>query len=147
MHRVLKTLSARLDAETRASIVSRVDGLMRGVRYEAERQTRHYQDAAAAGWTIDRIEIICCLNVFYQIVLGPLAAATRNDLRVGLVRDIPINYGAKVRVTNADAALIRECHNQFNLMMQRLGIDFWCLQSAHSQDLLYKLAQPRPDHD
>lgn len=120
---------------------------MRGVRYEAKQNTRLYQDANHMRWTIDKIETICYLNAFYQIVLGPLAAATRSGLRVGLVRDIPIQYGDKIRVTNTSAASIRECHTQFVMMMRQLRIGFWCLQSAHSRDLLYRLAHPSTNHE
>lgn len=132
-----------LDRETRTSVITRSEGLMRGVRYEAEAQSRTYRAAADAGWTVERVDILCDLNAFYQVVLGPLAAASRGDLRVGLVRDIPVAYGKQVRLTGADAELLRECHNQFSLVTQRMGIDFWCLQAAHAQDLLYKLGHPR----
>ena len=147
MHRVLKALVTKLDRETRLSIGARADGLMRGVRYEAEKQSRNYTEASAAGWSMERIEVICCLNAFYQIVLGPLTAATRNELSVGLVRNIPIWYGEKVRVSNEEAMLLKACHNKFTAIMQELGIDFWCLQSAYSNDLLYKLAHPLRKHD
>jgi hypothetical protein len=147
MHRILRALTSELDHDTRATILTRVDNLMRGVRYEAARNTQVYRDAKNARWTVDRVEVICCLNAFYQVVLGPLAAATRSDLQVGLVRDIPIQYGDKIRVTNTDAASIRQCHAQFMMMTQQLRIDFWCLQSAHSKDLLYRLAHPNTNHE
>lgn len=147
MHRILRALTSKLDYDTRATILTRVDSLMRGVRYEAERNTQLYRDAKHARWTDDKVEIICCLNAFYQVVLGPLAAATRSNLQVGLVRDIPIRYGDKIRVTNMDAALIRECHARFTAMTEQLRIDFWCLQSSHSKDLLYRLAHPNTNYE
>jgi hypothetical protein len=147
MHEALKYLTASLDRDTRQSITARSESLMRGIRYEAEKQSRNYRAAADAGWSVDRVGVLCDLNAFYQVVLGPIAAASRSDLRVGLVRDTPIAYGKQVRVTGADADLLRECHNQFSAVIQRLGIDFWCLQSAHAQDLLYKLGHPRGNND
>jgi hypothetical protein len=146
MHKIFKVLTSKLDHDTRTTIVTRAESLMRGAKYEAEQNTQLYRDAKHMRWTLDKIEIICYLNAFYQVVLGPLAAATRSDLRVGLVRDIPIQYGDKVRVTSTSAASIRDCHNQFVMTTQQLRIDFWCLQAAHSKDLLYRLAHPNKNH-
>jgi hypothetical protein len=147
MHKVLKLLSARLERETRMTLTARAEGMMRAVRYEAERQSPVFAAANAAGWTMERIEIICSLNAFYQIVLGPLASVSRSNLRSALVRETPIAYGTKVRVTLADADLLRECYQQFKGVTEKLGIDFWSLQAAHANDLLYRLGQPRRSHE
>ncbi len=140
MHRVLTLLSSRLDGETKRGLVSRVDNMMRGIRYEADQKSKEFRVAAKKGWTIERMEIVCCLNAFYQIVLGPISAATRGATSVGLVRDIPIQYGNKIRVTQNEAARLQKCHDQFMRMTHRLRIDRRCLLSAHSHDLLYSLA-------
>jgi hypothetical protein len=116
---------------------------MRGVYFEEDRQSKNFRDAQQAGWTVSQIEILCSLNAFYQIVLGPLTAATRSELNVGLGRTTPITYGSRVRVDQAESDEIKECHVKFMQMIQKLGIDFWCLQASHSQDLLYRLANPR----
>jgi hypothetical protein len=147
MHKVLTLLSSRLDRETRMSLTARAEGMMRGVRYEAERHSPVFAAATAAGWTLERIEIICSLNAFYQIVLGPLASVSRSNLQSALVRETPIAYGTKVCVTLADANLLRECHQQFKVVTEKLGIDFWGLQAAHANDLLYRLGQPQRSHE
>ena len=58
MDYVLRYLTAHLDGNTRSAIWARADGLMRGVRYEAERQSHDYGEAVVAGWSIDRIEVV-----------------------------------------------------------------------------------------
>lgn len=147
MNTVLTHLSKGLDWKTRTNLNARAEGLMRAVRYEAEKQSPSYTSATAAGWTMSRIDILCSLNAFYQIVLGPLASVSRGNVRAGLVRDVPIAYGTKVRITQTDGDLLHECHQQFTSLTKRFGIDFWCLQSAHGQDLLYRLGQPRGRHE
>lgn len=141
MHKVMTLLSERLDQETKARLERRVDSLIRGIKYEIEKNNLLKKDITN-GWSIEQLEIICCLNAFYQIVLGPLAASTRNNLHVGLVRDIPLQYG-KVRITSEEVNRIAECHTMFKTITNNLGIDFFCLQSAHSQDLLYNLTRNR----
>lgn len=143
MHELLAILSAGLDAETRTTLSKRAEGLMRGIRYEAEIQSSVYRAALDAGWSLGRLDAICTLNAFYQIVLGPLAAASRPDLRVGLIRDIPVAYGTKVRITETTAYQLRECHEIFIAIVQHLGVDLWCLQSARANDLLYALGHSR----
>jgi hypothetical protein len=145
MHKVLKALSSRLDRETKIDLVSRVDNMMRGLRYEADQRSKEFRGARENGWTLEKMEIVCCLNAFYQIVLGPISAATRGATSVGLVRDIPVQYGTKVRVTQEEAVRLKKCHDQFMRTVRGLGIDRWCLQSPHSHDLLYRLATS-PSH-
>lgn len=120
--------------------------MMRGIRYERDQQSKEFRIAVRKGWTLERMEVLCCLNAFYQIVLGPISAATRGATSVGLVRDIPVQYGTKVRVTQDEAVRLQRCHDQFMRMIHGLGIDRWCLQSPHSHDLLYRLATS-PSHD
>lgn len=143
MHAVIRQLTATLDGDVRAVIKMRAEGLFRGVRYEMERQSKTFLAARKAGWSIERIEILCNLNAFYHVVIGPLASASRSDLQAGLIRDIPVSHGSTLKVTYVDALLLKECHNHFSAVMKELGIDFWVLQSSHAQDLLYTLGKPR----
>ena len=148
MHRNLfKILAKGLDAETRTAIAQRAEKFMRDIRYEMSIQSPVFRSASEAGWLLGQLDMISVLNAFYQIVLGPLAAASRSNLQVGLVREIPVAYGAKVRVTEASAAQIRECHAIFMAIVQGLDLDLWCMQSAHANDMLYKLSHAGDTND
>ena len=138
-HNLFRILSKGLDAETRTAIAQRAEKFMRDIRYEMSIQSAVFRSASEAGWSLGQLDIISLLSAFYQIVLGPLAAASRPNLQVGLVREIPVAYGAKVRVTEASAAQIRECHDVFMAIVEGLELDLWCMQSAHANDMLYKL--------
>ena len=142
MNPVLAALTGALDAPTRQSVVSRAEFLFRGIQYEEQIQTENFREAVLAGWTVGRIETLCCLNAFYHVVLGPLASATRTHLGVGLIRDIPVRYGTRVSITATDAELLTKCHQEFTKILRSHGIDFWCLQSALARDILYRLAHP-----
>lgn len=147
MHRNLfKILAKGLDAETRTTVAQRAEKFMRDVRYEMGIQSAVFRSASEAGWSLSQLDMISVLNAFYQIVLGPLAAASRSNLRVGLIRETPVAYGTKVRVTETNALQMRECHEIFKAIVQQLGVDMWCLQSAHANDLLYKLGHAGGSH-
>jgi len=143
MINVLNDLTKSLDGDMRSAVWTRAHGLTRGVRYEVEKKTANSINAMSAGWTPQQIEIICHLNAFYQIVLGPLASVARENLQLGLVKDTCIAYGEKTRVNGVDADILRECHNHFQAVIQQLGIDFWCIQAASANDLLFRLANPK----
>lgn len=144
---LFKILSKGLDAETRTAIAQRAEKFMRDIRYEMSIQSPVFRSASEAGWSLSQLDAISVLNAFYQIVLGPLAAASRPNLQVGLVREIPVAYGAKVRVTEASAAQIRACHDVFMAIVEGLELDLWCMQSAHANDMLYKLGHAGDAND
>jgi hypothetical protein len=140
MHPVLGILSERLEPTTRLALQKRVDVLMRGIRFEAEKGSKFFRIATGKGWDIHKIEVLCCLNAFYQIVLGPLASASRSSIRSGLLLAHPISYGTKIKFNKEYINLIRECHLSFLNLIERLNIDFWIIQANHAADLLFRLA-------
>jgi len=143
MNEILKVLTQQMENSLKQAIQRRVDILMSSMKYEAERQGTFFIKALEHGWNLKRIEIICCLNAFYQIVLGPLASSSRPEVGAGLLTDHPISYGPKIKFTLDDSIEISDCHNSFSYIMKYHGIDFWCLQASHAQDILYRLANPR----
>lgn len=141
MHEVLGLLSRSLEPETRYALTHRVDALMRGIRFEATRDSAQYHLVRRRGWEMEHLEILCCLNAFYQIVLGPLSSVSRPGLRTGLVTDHPIAYGKTLTITREATMKIRECHDVFVRITRALSVNFWWLQANHAQDLLYRLAE------
>lgn len=143
MHELLKILTQRMEHDLKKAIQRRYDILMSGIKFESERIGSFYNLAVEKGWNQKRIEILCCLNAFYQIVLGPLASAARPNVSSGLISKHPIAYGSKIVFNNDESAIISECHTRFSNIMKYHGIDFRLVQANHAQDLLYLLANPR----
>jgi hypothetical protein len=147
MHPVLSILSQGLEASTRLALQNRIDILMRGIRFEAEKHSRFFKLARSKGWDLHKIEIICCLNAFYQIVLGPLASASRTSIYSGLLVEHPISYGTKIIFDKEHIDRIKDCHHSFLRLLQDFDINFWTIQANHATDLLYRLADIQSQHD
>lgn len=98
MNPVLSILSKRLDYSTREDLQKRFEALMRGIKFEADRQSLYWLKVINRGWNYERLEILCCLNVFYQIILGPLASSSRGGNQFGLITEHPISYGRKLKI-------------------------------------------------
>ncbi len=143
MHKLLAVLSSGLDGDTKNSLQYRVDNMMSGIRFEAEKRSKLFSKVEKKGWTLNSLEVLCCLNAFYQIVLGPIASATRGSTEISLGSSVPIQYGEKVQISERNSSKICECHREFLAVTNKLGISIWCLQSPHSNDLLYQLAERR----
>jgi hypothetical protein len=109
---VLRTLTAGLNSDFISKIQSRVDALMREVKYLNESQSELLLEIQQAGWSNDRLEVICELNAFYQMVIGPLASSARE--RTGaLGENIPILYGDKIRFDSNRNRKMRSLHRAF----------------------------------
>lgn len=112
MSTVLRTLTAGLNSDFISKIQSRVDALMREVKYLNESQSELLLEIQQAGWSNDRLEVICELNAFYQMVIGPLASSARE--RTGaLGENIPILYGDKIRFDSNRNRKMRSLHRAF----------------------------------
>lgn len=143
MNEILRVLTQQMESTLKQAIQMRVDILMSSIKYEREQKSTLFIKAKENGWNLKKIEIICCLNAFYQIVLGPLASSSRPEVGAGLLTEHPISYGTKMKFTLDDSIAISECHDSFSYITKHHGIDFWCLQASHAQDILYRLANPR----
>jgi hypothetical protein len=120
---------------------------MREIRHQAEAATERHRAAADAGWDLSRIEVLCCLNSFYQVVLGPLATVARATVRSGLVSRHAIHYGLSMNVNDASIGAINACMARFEEILKRFNINPWWLHAARGNDLLYRLGRPGVDHE
>lgn len=112
MSTVLRTLTAGMNSDFVSKIQSRVDALMREVKYLNESRSDLFTDIQQAGWSNDRLEVICELNAFYQMVIGPLASSARE--RTGaLGENIPILYGEKIRFDSDRSRKMRSLYRAF----------------------------------
>ena len=144
MHEVLAVLSDGMGPKARAALTKRADGLMRAIRFEAERRSHVYLEASAAGWSLSRLEVLCALNSFYHVVLGPLSTVGRASVQAGLATRIPIHFGTTLALDNSSIESLHACTARFDELIRHLGIHYWWLQAATGNDLLFAL---RPTGD
>lgn len=135
MSTVLKTLTTGLDSDFISKIQSRVDALMREVKYLNESRNDLLSEIQQAGWSNDRLEVICELNAFYQMVIGPLASSARE--RTGsLGEDIPILYGDKIRFDTVRNRKMRALHRAFMEAISDLPAPSDLLSANQAYDLI-----------
>jgi len=135
---ILKLLTSELDRDLRNQIKRRVDALERGIKYMQETNNERLAALQRQGWSIDRIEVICALNAFYQSVLGPLASSARE--RVGVLgEEIPILYGDLIRFDADRNSKIRSAHKAFADIISGLPGGLQLITANHASDIVYSL--------
>lgn len=143
--RVREYLEQRLDADTRRRIDWRVGAMVREMGYIAERRPSEMESLASRQWSRDRLEIICALNSFYQMVLAPLSSWAHTHTEHGFGRDIVVTHGQlrfdETRRRQTLAALL----GFFNIV-RNLGIPRAALRANHFEELVVVLLQ-LPDTD
>ncbi|MEI8356785.1 MAG: hypothetical protein WCG31_11970 [Deltaproteobacteria bacterium] len=138
MSTVLRTLTAGLNSDFISKIQSRVDALMRDVRYLNESRNELLLEIQQAGWSNDRLEVICELNAFYQMVIGPLASSARE--RTGaLGENIPILYGDKIRFDSNRNRKMRSLHRAFMEAISDLPATSDLMSANQAYDLIKTL--------
>jgi len=141
MHKLLYILTEGLESKTKQLIQRRYEALMSGVLFEQKRNSANFRTALDGGWSIGKIEILCCLNSFYQIVLGPVASISAGGSENCILNEHSIKFGNVLTITNVDAASAHDCHQDFKRLVGELRINYWCLLANHAQDLLYHLTR------
>ena len=115
---------------------------MRGIEYRNRTDSPYLKMAMRKGWSLKKIEVVCALNAFYQVILGPLSSPTFAELKDNSLIYNSIKYGSIV-VTKEEISQINDCHIAFYRIINELDIDFWALQANHYDDLIYCLAKPK----
>ena len=146
MNKILEILSGDLNFKLRRALEIRFDNLMKGIRYRSSTDAPLLKLAIRKGWTLNKIEVVCALNAFYQVILGPLASATFAEFDNNSPIANSIKYG-KLLITKEELQTIQECHLKFRQIINELNIDFWALQSNHYDDLIYRLASPNEEDE
>ena len=133
---VLNGLTAELEWDLQRQIAKRVEAMKRHLRFLAESENEWLATVQRIGWTDQQLEILCELNSFYQIVLGPLTSSSRIARGQVLGAEVPIHYGTTLTFDRARAQRIRSTMASFMGRMRRLGIPQQCLTAARADDLL-----------
>lgn len=145
MSEALKSLTAELDRDLKNQIQMRVEALMRGIKYLQETDDKRLLEIKQFGWSLERLEIICILNAFYQIVLGPLASSARE--RTGaLGEEIPILYGELIRFDADRNRGIRAVHKAFSDIILGLPGQLNLITASHADDIVFLLNKALTQH-
>ena len=146
MYPLIKILGKGLDSTTQQRLYAHVDSLMSGIHYEAREQTDEFLKAKEKGWDMEKLTVLCCLNAFYQLVLGPLTSVSKSKTNLSFFKSTPIAYG-EIHITAETSESLSACHTAFIDILTTLTIDPWWLTVNHGHDLLYKLAKSQTNDE
>lgn len=114
--------------------------MLRELRFMEDKGDSRLMLARAAGWTSKRLTVLCGLNSFYQLVLGPLASSARDRYGV-LGREVPILYGESLRFDERRSSELRGAHAAFMSALHDVPDAPRLLTAPHANDLVYRLAK------
>lgn len=138
-------LVKNLDRELRSQIVRRREAMLREKTFLEERGDTRLLFVRDLGWTDERLEVLCGLNSFYQLVLGPLASSARERFGI-LGREVPILYGESLRFDEERGSRLRSAHMAFFAAFADLPDAAGLLAAPHFGDLLFRLARHLHDN-
>lgn len=135
---ITSILVGKLDTELRKQVLDRRETMLRELRFLKLRQDRSLQVVQRGGWTDQRLEVLCGLNAFYQLVLGPLASSARE--RSGILgREVPILYGDTLRFDRERASKLRSAHSAFFFALSDVPGARNMVTAPHFSDLVFRL--------
>jgi hypothetical protein len=140
MTRVLGSLGSSVDADTRRRLRERVATLMRGLEFLDQKQSQQMIQVRQRGWTNERLEVVCELVAFYQIVVGPLASAARGRGPSGLGTKTAISYGSDMLFDREFSRASRVMEGDFKRMTFRVGVMKWWLVANDASDLAFRMS-------
>lgn len=137
MSSILTILTKKIDTEIRAQMFSRVETMIRQLKYLRETENSSLLSILSKGWTLERLEIICELNSFYQILLAPLASSARE--RTGAFGDDTVILYGTLRFGKERAAKIRAAYRSFFNSVNKVGVTDRLLTANQASDIVYYL--------
>ncbi|MBV9493154.1 MAG: hypothetical protein JOZ54_02825 [Acidobacteria bacterium] len=139
---VLAALTAELEWPVRRAVEKRYAGMSSELEYLfALKHSQSQGDAEIVkgeGWTIDRVDVLCALNSFYQIVLGPQGAASRK-WRATAFGALEVVHGSS-RFDAGRAIDTRSMIYEFERRFARLGFMSDVATAPTAGALLFRLA-------
>lgn len=137
--RYVAPLVETMHASLLTVLTRRVDVMVRHLQYLRNEEIDRYVLARDAGWSPDRLDAVVGLNSFYQLVLAPLASAARDHFPSGLVQDVPIAYGSRLRFDPQSTRATRWMMREFREAMGTLRIPFAALEANQVDEMLLVL--------
>ena len=145
MHPILKTLIEDLEREERDAVTRRVEMMEAELNYLQEAKPEVLDEAMNRGWTNKKLQIVFCLNSFYQRILAPLWASAKSPSVIG--SKIPIRYGKTIVFNEKKNAAIDKMGIRFLQICSNFHITRLMLEAQRTSDLLWEINKPRSDSD
>ena len=143
MNIVLREVWPGLDWELRDAIQRRIQAMTRDLAYMRSKGDPAMLKIERKGWSAERLEMLCSLNSYYQLVLSPMASAAVPSLPRGL--RMPISYGTRLVLDQYLRQRLDAAHSKFLDMMLRLRVDQrWLIQNS-AGDLVFQIARDMDD--
>ena len=140
MDPVTSILVRNLDRDLRTHVLARREAMLREMRFMAEREDTSLVLLRSAGWSDERFEVLCGLNSFYQLVLGPLASSARERFGI-LGRETTILYGETLRFDAERSLRLRGAHRAFMDALVEIPDAMGVVTAPHFSDLAFRLAR------
>ena len=140
MHDLMSVLTKELDHKTKLLMSRRMDLMLSQIKHLRVTDENKFKMLSEKKWDFKRIETICILNSFYQLVLAPLESLLINT-RVNLGNVIPINYGMATTFDKNSKTNIDDMVRFFYEIIDSAGIRKKWLESRHASDMIYFMAK------
>lgn len=130
-----------MDSQVRGLIERRVKFMLSQLAYLKEKDNKDLKNAERAGWTIKKLEVVCWLNSFFQIVVSPLAASATPSSQLDLGGAVPIHYGELIKFDSKRRTETSRMEESFYVVCSASGIDNYMLSAHHANDLVYLISK------
>jgi hypothetical protein len=108
---------------------------------------RELSAVTAAGWSIERVQVIAVLNAFSRTVLGPLAACFGRNGGHALGHTTTVAYAGQWRVNDVTAAPYRKMLDEFARLSAACNVREPWLHASRVDDLLFAIARAEQPED
>lgn len=136
--RILNTLLDGLGHDVRRAVNNRFDAMHRELMFRWDQADGDAAFLRGLGYTAEHLRTICALNSFYQIVIGPLSAASRR-WRTSDFNKLTIRHGRLV-LGPAESAKLREMVTRFERIFGLVDLPVRIGAANTAGDLVFTLA-------
>jgi len=143
-HPILKQLSQGIDREGREELRWRYEAMCSELNYISEKDPEKISIAGSLGWSKAKLEVVFCLNSFYQRILAPLISAGIGMTEIG--ENTPIRYGQTMRFDTARSQRVMEMDKRFSELCKECGITQKMLEASRTSDLLWLINNEQEDN-
>lgn len=141
--RILESLLDGLDYAVRRLVTQRFDAMHRELVFRWDLSDGDAAFLRSLGYTAEHLRTLCALNCFYQIVIGPLSAASRK-WRTSDFNDLTIRHG-RLPLGPAEAAQLREMVTRFQRVFGMIDLPLRIAAANTTGDLIFTVARHERD--
>jgi hypothetical protein len=136
--RILDSLLAGVPYAVKRLVMQRFEAMHRELSFRWEQSDVNAVFLRRAGYTTEHLRTLSALNSFYQIVIGPLSAASRK-WRASEFDVVTIRHG-QLALGPAEAAQLREMVTGFERILGEIDIPMSFGAANTTGDLIFFLA-------